>query len=67
MLIPGVQYHALPGTDYVVPIMTLGDGLEKMSLKDKKDHSDDPVTKAAKSGKAPTLLDVKKSVKVCTN
>ncbi|KAG5638989.1 hypothetical protein H0H81_008210 [Sphagnurus paluster] len=42
--------------------MTLGDGLQKMSLKDKR-RADNPVTEALKKGKAPTLLDVKKSVK----
>lgn len=57
------QYHTLPGTDVTVPIMTLGDGLQKMSLKDKARRGGNPVTEAAKKGKAPTLLDVKKSVK----
>ncbi|KAF8077718.1 HORMA domain-containing protein [Lyophyllum atratum] len=47
-----------------VPIMTLGDGLQKMNLKDKTRKGDNPITEAAKKGKAPTLLDVKKSVKL---
>jgi hypothetical protein len=41
--------------------MSLGDDLDKMSL---KDSAKDPVEKAARKGKAPTLKDVKKSVKV---
>ncbi|KAG6853914.1 hypothetical protein C0991_012583 [Blastosporella zonata] len=40
--------------------MTLGDDLRQMSLNNTRDN---PVTEAAKKGKAPTLLDVKKSVK----
>ncbi|CAK5265207.1 unnamed protein product, partial [Mycena citricolor] len=50
------QYHKLPGTNTMVPIMSLGETLDKMSLKD-------PVVQAAQQGKAPTLKDVKKSVK----
>ncbi|KAG5645567.1 hypothetical protein DXG03_005705 [Asterophora parasitica] len=40
--------------------MTLGDGVKKLGM---KGHTDNPVTEAAKKGKPPTLLDVKKSVK----
>jgi hypothetical protein len=58
------QYHTIPGTDTVVPIMSLGDGLQKMNLKG-KNRRGDPVAEAAKKGKVPTLRDVKKSVKVC--
>lgn len=58
------QYHTVPGTDTVIPIMSLGDGLQKMNLKDKCRREDDPVADAAKRGKVPTLKDVKKSVKV---
>ncbi|KAJ7154281.1 HORMA domain-containing protein [Mycena filopes] len=54
------HYHKLPGTDIVVPIMSLGDDLDKMSL---KESAKDPVVQAAKKGKAPTIKDVKKSVK----
>ncbi|KAJ7024255.1 HORMA domain-containing protein [Mycena alexandri] len=54
------HYHTIPGTDTVIPIMSLGDGLDKMSL---KESAKDPVVQAAKKGKAPTLKDVKKSVK----
>ncbi|KAG6833073.1 hypothetical protein H0H87_011818 [Tephrocybe sp. NHM501043] len=44
--------------------MTLGDDLRQMSLNNSRDS---PVTEAAKKGKAPTLLDVKKSVKAPIN
>lgn len=51
------QYHTIPGTDTTIPIMTLGE--------QKKGGPRDPVTEAGKKGQAPTLRDVKKSVKVC--
>ncbi|KAF8205628.1 HORMA domain-containing protein [Mycena galopus ATCC 62051] len=54
------HYHTIPGTDTVIPVMSLGDDLDKMSI---KDAAKDPVVQAAKKGKAPTLKDVKKSVK----
>ncbi|KAF7325399.1 HORMA domain-containing protein [Mycena venus] len=54
------HYHTIPGTDTVIPVMSLGDDLDKMSL---KDLGKDPIVQAAKKGKAPTLKDVKKSVK----
>ncbi|KAJ7161498.1 HORMA domain-containing protein [Mycena crocata] len=54
------HYHKVPGTDTVIPIMSLGENLDKMSL---KESAKDPVVQAAKKGKAPTLKDVKKSVK----
>ncbi|KAJ6563234.1 HORMA domain-containing protein [Mycena sp. CBHHK59/15] len=52
------RYHTIPGTNTVIPIMSLGENLDKMSL-----NATDPVAQAAKKGKAPTLKDVKKSVK----
>ncbi|KAL9715344.1 hypothetical protein Ac2012v2_002008 [Leucoagaricus gongylophorus] len=54
------RYHRLPGTDSIVPIMTLGEDLPRLS----SDIHDDPVTEATKKGLNPTLRDVKKSVKV---
>ncbi|KAJ7137828.1 HORMA domain-containing protein [Mycena epipterygia] len=54
------QYHTIPGTDTVIPIMSLGENLDKMSL---RESAKDPVVQAAKKGKPPTLKDVKKSVK----
>ncbi|KAJ7481133.1 HORMA domain-containing protein [Mycena galericulata] len=54
------HYHTIPGTGTVIPIMSLGDNMGKMSL---KESAKDPVVQAAKKGKAPTLKDVKKSVK----
>ncbi|KAK7040820.1 hypothetical protein VNI00_009416 [Paramarasmius palmivorus] len=50
-------YHTIPGTDTTIPIMTLGENLNKMSLQE------DPLLETAKQGKVPTLKDVKKSVK----
>ncbi|KAF7363938.1 DNA-binding protein [Mycena sanguinolenta] len=54
------HYHTIPGTDTVIPVMSLGDDLDKMTL---SDAAKDPVGQAAKKGKAPTLKDVKKRVK----
>jgi meiosis-specific protein HOP1 len=54
------KYYNVPGTDTVVPILSLGDNLQRMSLKEK-----DPVTEAVLKGNAPTLREVKRSVKVC--
>ncbi|KAJ7286365.1 HORMA domain-containing protein [Mycena rebaudengoi] len=54
------HYHKVPGTETVIPIMSLGDDLDKMSL---RDSTNDPVAQAARKGKPPTLKDVKKSVK----
>jgi hypothetical protein len=56
------QYYNIPGTNTVVPILSLGDNLQRMSLKDK-----DPVTEAVLKGNAPTLREVKRSVKVRYN
>ncbi|KAM6500352.1 HORMA domain containing protein [Amanita muscaria] len=53
------QYHTVHGTDTVVPILTLGNDLQKMSLNRHKD----PVAEATLKGKVPTLKEVKKSVK----
>ncbi|KAF8643792.1 hypothetical protein AX16_008811 [Volvariella volvacea WC 439] len=55
------QYHEIPGTQYAVPVMTLGDSLRRMSLGESRNQ--DPIIEAAKKGRAPTLKDVKKSVK----
>ncbi|KAG2067057.1 DNA-binding protein [Suillus decipiens] len=52
------HYHKLPGSHTVIPIMTLGDQLSKMSL-----ARPDPVSEALKKGKIPTLGEVKRSVK----
>ncbi|KAF9059094.1 HORMA domain-containing protein [Rhodocollybia butyracea] len=52
------HYHTIAGTDTVIPIMTLGDDLERMSL-----HGKDPVAEAVRKGSVPTLKDVKRSVK----
>ncbi|KAF9246385.1 HORMA domain-containing protein [Melanogaster broomeanus] len=54
------EYYAVPGTDTVVPIMTLGDQLSKMSL---CRTGADPMADALKRGKLPTLGEVKRSLK----
>ncbi|KAF8559714.1 hypothetical protein OG21DRAFT_1402333 [Imleria badia] len=55
------QYYKVAGTEIVVPIMSLGDQLSKMSL-----HrvDGDPVADALKRGHLPTLGDVKRTLKV---
>ncbi|KAH7923473.1 hypothetical protein BV22DRAFT_1169347 [Leucogyrophana mollusca] len=55
------DYQALPGTNIIVPIMSLGDQLSNMSLGTMKRA--DPVADAMKRGKMPTLGEVKKSLK----
>lgn len=56
-----MKYYKVAGTDIVVPIMSLGDQLSKMSL-----HrvDGDPVVDVLMRGKLPTLGDVKRSLKV---
>jgi len=44
--------------------MSLDESLQKMSLNRKNKEWEDPVTRAIKSGKTPTLKEVKMSVKV---
>lgn len=63
MIIPPhlLQYHTVPGTKAVIPIMTLGEDLMKLSLSGKKS---DPVAEATKDGRIPTLGEVKRSLKV---
>ncbi|KIK79348.1 hypothetical protein PAXRUDRAFT_36464 [Paxillus rubicundulus Ve08.2h10] len=56
------QYHRVPGTNTVVPIMSLGDQLSKMSL---CRTGGDPMADALKQGKLPTLGEVKRSLKEC--
>jgi meiosis-specific protein len=57
-----IQYHHLPGTDTVIPILSLGDDLMKMSLGGPRKNAD-PAAEASKKGKAPTLGEVQKSLK----
>jgi len=57
------QYLRIAGTNFVVPIMSLGDDLEKLSLGD-GGHSKDPILLATAEGRLPTFKDVKKSLKV---
>ncbi|KAF9446336.1 HORMA-domain-containing protein [Macrolepiota fuliginosa MF-IS2] len=53
------RYHKLPESDSIVPIMTLGDDLQRSGI----GGLGDPVAEAARKGRTPTLRDVKKSVK----
>lgn len=55
-----LQYHAVPGTDIKVPVMTLGDDLMKLSLNGSTSNV------AIAKGKIPTLGDVKRSLRVST-
>ncbi|KAF9227764.1 hypothetical protein BS17DRAFT_693612 [Gyrodon lividus] len=54
------QYHTVPGTDTVVPIMSLGNQLSKLSL---CRTGGDPMADALKRGELPTLGEVKRSLK----
>lgn len=47
-----------------VPVMSLDDRLNRMSLDGRSKLEADPVTTATLKGKAPTLGDVKQSVRV---
>jgi hypothetical protein len=58
------QYYTLPHSDVTVPIVTLGEDLQNLSLKGKRRGQEDPVTIATQAGRPPTLMDVKRSVKV---
>ena len=57
------QYHRIEGTEVVVPIMSLGEDMEKLCLGD-GGHSEDPILLASAEGRLPTFKDVKKSLKV---
>lgn len=48
------HYYTLPGTNSTIPVMTFGDG---------RSRSMDPIVASAKQGRAPTVRDVKRSVK----
>ncbi|KLO19215.1 DNA-binding protein [Schizopora paradoxa] len=54
-------YYTLPGTTTTVPIMTLDNQLSNLSLGTK--GRGDPVARATLEGKAPTLGDVKQSLR----
>ena len=58
-----IQYHRIAGTDVVVPIMSLGEDMKKLSLGD-GGHSKGPMLLAGAAGSLPTFRDVKKSLKV---
>ncbi|RXW20515.1 hypothetical protein EST38_g5322 [Candolleomyces aberdarensis] len=56
------KYHTIPGTDAVIPIMSLGEDLQKLSINGGK-RSVDPVAEAIQMGRVPTMREVRKSVK----
>ncbi|KAL5529555.1 hypothetical protein ACEPAG_5540 [Sanghuangporus baumii] len=57
-------YYAVPGTAVTVPIMSLDDQLNKLSLNPRlRAEYSDPVSQATLKGRAPTLGDVKQSIK----
>ncbi|KAG9312996.1 hypothetical protein JVU11DRAFT_6434 [Chiua virens] len=56
-----LKYYKAAGTDTIVPIMSLGDKLSKMSL---RGVDRDPAVDALKQGRLPTLGDVKRSLKL---
>lgn len=58
------QYPTVPGCETSVPILTLGDDLAKLTINGGGKNPVDPVAEATRRGNAPTLGDVKKSVKV---
>jgi hypothetical protein len=58
------QYHTIPGTNTVVPIMSFGNHLQKAPSRGPKHLGRDPIAEAAMKGRVPTLRDVKRSVKV---
>lgn len=60
------QYRRIAGTDVVVPIMSLGEDLEKLTLGD-GGRSKDPILLASVEGGLPTFKDVKRSLKVRDN
>lgn len=57
------QYRRIAGTEVVVPIMSLGEDLKKLSLGD-EGYSNDPILSASAEGRLPTFKDVKKCLKV---
>ncbi|KAH9001111.1 HORMA domain-containing protein [Lactarius akahatsu] len=57
------EYRRIAGTDVVVPIMSLGEDMKKLSLGN-GGYSKDPITLASAVGRLPTFKDVKRSLKV---
>ncbi|KAM5531726.1 hypothetical protein V8D89_014575 [Ganoderma adspersum] len=56
------QYYKVPGSNETVPVMTLGEEMDRLSLSSST-LAQDPVAKATKMGKTPTLGEVKRSLK----
>ena len=58
-----LQYYEVPGTKETIPVMTLGDQMDKLILS-VSGQAQDPVAEATRVGKVPTLGEVKRSLKV---
>ncbi|THH27739.1 hypothetical protein EUX98_g6459 [Antrodiella citrinella] len=56
------RYYTIPGTTTIVPVMSLGEDLMKMSISGPAKRTD-PIVDATKKGRVPTLGEVKKSLK----
>ncbi|KAI0822740.1 HORMA-domain-containing protein [Trametes gibbosa] len=56
------SYCKIPGSESVVPVMSLGEDMMHLSLSG-SNRSHDPVSDATRSGKVPTLGEVKRSLK----
>ncbi|KII89093.1 hypothetical protein PLICRDRAFT_698216 [Plicaturopsis crispa FD-325 SS-3] len=57
------KYHSIPGSDKTIPIMSLGEELEKMSMNGPSKKAD-PAGETLKRGGVPTFQEVKKSLRV---
>lgn len=57
------QYYEVPGTGTIVPVLSLDDQLKNMSLRGKP-ATKDPIAVATMNGRAPTLREVKESLRV---
>ncbi|KAH9996849.1 HORMA domain-containing protein [Russula vinacea] len=56
------EYCRIAGTEVIVPIVSLGEDLKKLSLGE-GGYSKDPILLASAEGRLPTFKDVKKSLK----
>ncbi|TBU35629.1 HORMA-domain-containing protein [Dichomitus squalens] len=56
------NYYEVPGTKETIPVMTLGEEMNKLSLS-APSRAQDPVAEAMRKGKVPTLGEVKRSLK----
>lgn len=62
-----LQYHKSVETGVTIPILSLGDELDKLSLGNRRvrtANDADPAAEASKRGKVPTLGEMQKSLRV---